>query len=104
MAKFTKAYPAQVNIALLVEELRLQFPEVVRGNGYCEIHNVQAGDEATIDAIIAAHDHTQLSTEQQNESEDRTALQTLLASADGDVTQQLMVRVLKALARKRMGG
>lgn len=63
---FTKAYPAEVNIELLADELRAEFPEVSIRDTECVIHNVTAPDETMIDSILAAHDDTQ-STEAQEE-------------------------------------
>lgn len=65
---FTKAYPDPVNVALLIEELRATFAEVTARESDCTVHNVAAQDEATIDALLAAHDASALSEAQEQTS------------------------------------
>lgn len=71
----SKAYPNPVNRDLLFEELVLAgFPSLSFSDSGLVVHNVTAQNEATINAVIAAHNANALTTEQSHKAEQSTIL------------------------------
>jgi hypothetical protein len=74
MTDITRTYPDPVNVDALIETVRQTYPQVTQRSTEFVVHNV-TDDQPTndlINAIIAAHDDTVLTENQQN-----TALENL---------------------------
>lgn len=86
-----KAYPDPVNVDGLMEIVRAVYPFVSAGGNGFRVHQIAPENAAAVssnlDAIIAAHDHTALTLDQQNKIEDNANLSDLLSLYNAGLTQ-----------------
>lgn len=86
-----KAYPNPVNVDGLIETVSAIYPNVSRGDNGFRVHNIAPENAQFVsddlDAIIANHEPTELTLEQQAKIEDATERQNLLTQYNAALVQ-----------------